>query len=357
MDRGGRWRCSGLMRCARVDCPECGVVILTERQSEVETAADRWVRFHGGTLAFVTFTFSHSDRDAFATVQAVRGAAWKFIGDGPALKRDRKRYKISGFIRVNEDTWGDAFGWHCHIHVLLFLDFKPGSDEATAAIKGAASALFKRWKFGVVKLGRKASRRAFDAREVTGAQAGQAMGDYLTKQLDVPKRELGLAMAQELIGARSKIAGRKVPTAHYSVTDLLDLAMLGNERAAALYFERELATKGARSIAWSNDLRDLVGLREADTDDVVAAVDDAGRVEDRAVFSIPQRAWSKLRRLRYGLGRLYEVGETKGDEAAAAYLVACGIDFEHGAPRRDRELAAYMRPPEWELTKQKASAS
>lgn len=357
MDRGGRWRCAGLMRCARIDCPECGIVILTERQNEIETAADRWVRFHGGTLAFLTFTFSHRASDEYATAADVRAAAWKFIGDGPALKRDRKRYGIGGMIRVNEDTWSDAFGWHCHIHVLVFLRHKPGSPEATAAIKGAAAAFFKRWRFGVVKLGRKASKLGFDAHEVSGSEGARAMGDYLTKQLDVPKRELGAAMARELVGSGLKSAGRKVETAHYSVTDLLDLAESGDEHAAALYFERELATKGRRSIAWTNGLRDEVGLREADTDADVAALDDVERVEDRLVFSIPQRAWSKLRRLRYGMGRLCDVGETKGDLAAAEYLTALGVDFEHGAPHRDRELAAFMRPPAWEKTNERVSAS
>lgn len=356
MDRGGRWRCSGLMRCSRVDCPECGIVLLTERQNEIETAADRWVRFHGGTLAFLTFTFSHRASEAFATASDVRAAAWKFIGDGPALKRDNKRYGIAGMIRVNEDTWGDVFGWHCHIHVLMFLESAPGSPESVAAIKGIGAAFFKRWRFGVVKLGRKASKLGFDAHEVSGSEGARAMGDYLTKQLDVPKRELGAAMARELVGAGVKSAGRKVDSAHYSVTDLLDLAMAGDERAAALYLDREIANKGRRSIAWSNGLRERVGLREADTDAEVAAVDDLGRVEDRLVFSIPQRAWSKLRRLRYGMGRLCEVGETNGDVAAADYLTALGVDFEHGAPHRDREMAAFMPPPQWNAIQMKGNA-
>lgn len=343
LDSGGMWRCSGLMRCSRVDCPSCGVVILGERQADIERAADRWVRFHGGTLAFVTLTFSHKKHEQFADVSAVRAAAWRSIGRGKAWAKDRVKYGVVGFIRVNEDTWGDRFGWHCHIHVLVFLSHKPGSVEASRAVKGLGASMFRRWGYSLVKTGRRVSKKAQKAQEVTGAEAAKSMGDYLTKQLDVPKRELGAAMAAELVGARFKKAGVRVEGVHLSVTDLLDDAIAGDEGARELYNLRELANVGKQSISWSNGLRALVGFAEDEISDAdLAAADDvAGAARDRVVFSIKQRAWSKLSRIRYGMGRLLELGEAGGDDAAIAFLELHGIAFDLGAVQGDISMSAF----------------
>jgi hypothetical protein len=349
LDRGGFWRCAGLMRCSRVECPSCGVVILTQRQDDIEAAADRWVRFHKGTLAFITLTFSHELRESFETNSEVRAAAWKSIGRGKAWAGDRSRFGVAGFIRVNEDTWGDKYGWHCHIHVLVFLRHEPGSKEATAAVKGLGASMFRRWGYSLVKTGRRMSRKAQKAQEVTGAEAAKAMGDYLTKQLDVPKRELGAAMAAEMVGARFKTAGVKVEGVHLSVTDLLDLAMAGDEDARELYNRRELALVGKRSISWSNGLRQLLGFPEDEVSDaVIAAEDDAvKRSVERVVFSIRQRDWSKLSRLRYGMGRMLELGESGGEDAAAAWLDSRGIGFTRGDPAADSSLAAWVPAEVW----------
>jgi hypothetical protein len=331
IDRKGNWRCAGLRRCGRVDCPSCGVVILTERQADIELAADRWVRYHGGTLVFVTLTFGHSINDTYASSADVRQAAFRAIASGSSWQRDRELYGIVGFIRVNEDTWGDEFGWHCHIHALFFLSSAPGSKETAAAIKGLGRSSHGRWSASVVKSGRKKpSRLAQKAVEVTGPGAAQAMGDYLTKQFDVPKREMGAAMARELVGGSGKNAGRNVAGIHYSVTELLDAGIAGDERAKRVYAEREKAALGRRTISWSNGLRELIGLREEEEDEVIAQAEDEAKADDVVVLSIPQSGWSKLSRLRYGMGRLYEVGETGGVAAAMKYLDGLGVEYVEG---------------------------
>lgn len=331
IDRAGRWRCAGLIRCERVDCPDCGAVIAATRRADIELAGTRAIQYHGMTLAMLTFTFGHRLTDSLEKQVKARQAAWVSLGRGKGWDQDKSRYRVKGYVRVLEETWGEKFGWHAHIHVLVFLEHTPGSVEAKNAIKMLARSMFGRWSRAVVKNGmRKPSFKGQDAHEVTGKEAAADMGAYLVKQLDTPKRRLASAVAWEMTAKDGKIAD-KITAEHFAVVELLDLAMDNEAWAAELYAERELAMLGHRTIQWSRDIRELLGMNEEEDAAAALAEADELKAQDRVALSIQQAGWSQLSRIRYGMQRLLEVGEQYGDEAAIVWLDKLGIEAKPGA--------------------------
>lgn len=334
LDRGGRWRASGLRRCGRVDCPECGSVLASARGAEVELAADRWIRYEGGTLAMLTFTFGHRRGDKLADLNEYRKMGWDTAATGKAWVEDRRDFGVGGYVRVLEVTCGCEFGWHAHIHLLVFLERSAGSVAAQKAIDGLAARMYSRFRKGIVKAGGRApSRRGQEAHEVTGEQAGQMIGDYLTKQVAAPSSKLAKAMAWEMTGAVGKTAGRSAldtPGAHLSVVDLLDAGRAGDEDSARLYAEYEAACVGLRTYQWSLGLRDRVGLNEAE--DVTAMLADADEksAQDVLVLSFRERGWKKLRCIRNGLSEMLALGEQSGAQAVIAWLAERGIEARPG---------------------------
>jgi hypothetical protein len=334
LDRGGRWRASGLRRCGRVDCPECGGVLAAARGSEVGLAAERFITHHGGTLAMFTYTFGHRRGDSLAKLYDIRKMGWDTGATGKAWLQDRREFGVVGYIRVLEVTWGPEFGWHAHIHVLVFLDRAAGSNEAQRAIKSLAGRFYTRYRKGVIKAGGRApSRRGQEAHEVTGDVAAQVIGDYLTKQVSAPSAKLAKAMSWEMTGAVGKTAGRSAldtPGAHLSVADLLDAARAGDENAAALYAEYETATVGLRTYQWSQGLRELVGLNEDEDREAMLAAADEMTAADVLVLSLREKGWQRLRRLRNGLSQMLELGESRGAAAVIAWLDSQGIEARPG---------------------------
>lgn len=334
LDRAGRWRPSGLRRCGRVDCPECGGVLASARGAEVALAAERFISYHGGTLAMFTLTFGHRRSDSLAELYEVRRSGWDTGVAGKGWLQDRRQFGVVGYIRVLEVTWGYDFGWHAHIHVLLFLDRAAGSTEAQRAIKSLAGRFYTRFRKGVIKAGGRApSRRGQDAQEVTGDQAAVLIGDYLTKQVAAPSAKLAKAMAWEMTGAVGKVAGRSAldtPGVHLSVADLLDAARAGDEKAKRLYAEYEAATVGLRTYQWSQGTRELVGLNEEEDREAMLAAADEATVADVLVLSLREKGWQKLRRLRNGLSQMLELGETRGAAAAIEWLDSQGIEARPG---------------------------
>ena len=334
LDRGGRWRASGLRRCGRVDCSECGSVLAAGRGEEVATAAQRFIDYEGGTLAMMTFTFGHRRGDTLADLYAIRKTGWDTAATGPQWLRDRRDFGVAGYIRVLEVTWGREFGWHAHIHVLVFLDRSAGSVEAQSAIDTLARRFFGRYRKGIIKAGGRAPlRRGQDAHEVTGEQAGRVIGDYLTKQVAAPSAKLAKAMAWEMTGAAGKTAGRSAldtPGAHLSVVDLLDAARAGDEEAARLYAEYEAATVGLRTYQWALGLRQLVGLNEEEDREAMLAQADTLAAEDQLVLSFREKGWQKLRRIRDGLSQMLTLGEAQGAEVVIGWLADRGIEARPG---------------------------
>jgi hypothetical protein len=341
VDRGGRWRAAGLRRCGRVDCPECGSVLAAARGQEVATGADRFISDLGGTLAMFTLTFGHRQGDSLASLYQIRKTAWDTAATGKAWLEDRRQFGVAGYIRVLEVTWGAEFGWHAHIHVLLFLDRVAGSVEAQRTINTLAARFFDRYRKGVVKAGGRApSRRGQDAHEITGDQACQVIGDYLTKQVDAPSSKLAKSMAWEMTGSVGKTAGRSAldaPGLHFSMVDLQDAARAGDERAAALYAEYETATVGLRTYQWSIGLRQLVGLNEDEDRELMLAAADELAAADLLVLSLRERGWQKLRRVRDGLSKMLTLGEQAGATAVIAWLSDLGIEARPGRWEDDDE--------------------
>lgn len=121
---GARASLGGLSVCGNTwSCPCCSERIQTERNAEVRHALAT-ARELGWMVAFVTLTVRHRRSHALENVWAAVAGAWRAAtsGAGPTWEAERDHYGVEGYLRLSETTYGEANGWHSHIHALLFLN-------------------------------------------------------------------------------------------------------------------------------------------------------------------------------------------------------------------------------------------
>lgn len=309
---------SGVMHCGRVMCPACGPKIAVERRSDIERAVDAH-RANGGTVLFMTLTLRHSRADTLGELVGVRSGGWKAVTGGKSWLRDRLTFGVGHYIRALEEKWSIENGWHVHVHLLVFIDHPPGSPAAALAVEGLLPAMFTRWRSYAVKAGMRAPLlRGQEAHEVTGDEAGKAMGDYFAKQASETVNDAARDMAWEMSNPNGKGRGDS-----FTPAEILGMAVDGDDTSAALWAEYEREMKGARTIVWSQGLRESLCMDEERTDEAIAE-EEAGTVED-TVLSMTGRSWMKLARIRGARYELLRLVTTEGAGPALEYLQALGL--------------------------------
>lgn len=239
---GPRGAVTGLASCGSVwCCPVCAAHIRQARAEDVQAGAERH-QDGGGGLGMVTLTIRHGAAEGLAgTLNGVLDA-WRRTIMGAPWKRLRARFGVVGYIRSIEITWGQANGWHPHVHVLL---------ATKAPLTGAERvelehALWLRWRTMVLRAGLGEPDREHGVRLDVG---GSALAGYIVK---VQERGLALEMTR---GDLKVSRGER-----WQPFDIALLAGDGVKDAVTLWHEYERATKGRRAIHWSRGLRDLWGL-------------------------------------------------------------------------------------------------
>ncbi len=246
-DGGAAW--SGIETCGSIWlCAVCAAKVAEKRRAEVEWTADRHVEA-GGAVYMATFTVPHV---AFQSLQELRDAittAWRKFQAGAPWKRAREHVGCVGTIRSLEVTVGRKFGWHPHLHVLIFADkLTPEAEEEFGFW------MFDRWAAMVARAGLgECSPKAFEMHRCRRAK--EAAG-YVGKW-----------------GCDSEIAKAGTKTArgeNKSPWGLLLAANDGDPKARELFTEYGMAMKGSRHLTWSKGLRELYGLPPERSDEEIA---------------------------------------------------------------------------------------
>lgn len=304
---------SGTERCGSVwACPVCSAVIRHERSEEIEKAATRWQE-QGGSLMFLTLTARHTREEGLATTLDAVLKSWSSVIRGAPWKRKAEEIGLRGFIRATEVTWGDANGWHPHLHILLFLD-KPISPRRAADFE---SWVYDRWRIRLVKAGlaEPTKLRGIDLRVVRND--GKMLAQYLAKVQGegtvTTTTRVHLEMARSDL---KSVRGGKVGNLRLAPFEMLDPDCgLSDRRAEALWSEYFKASHGRRAFHWSKGLRELVGLdKDEKTDEEIINDAEQGDLQ----FVIPSDVWAKLRKLPDQMAAVLEAVELQAIWAAEA---------------------------------------
>lgn len=280
-DDDARGSATGLVSCGSIwSCPVCSAHIRHVRALDVIEAA----RVHqeaGGGLLFLTLTLRHHRGQALEDLLGGLLDSCRAMTNGAPWVRKRDRYGIRGRIRATEVTWGEANGWHPHLHLLLFLD----APLALGDLDQLQAWLYERWSSMVARRGLGSVTREHGVR-LEEVRSGEDVGQYVAK---VQERSVGLEMARGDL-KRGRL-DRLTPF------DLLEAAGDGEAWAVKAWQEYERATKGRRCIEWSRGLREHLGLDQEKSDEDIAAEDTTS--EETLVATVSAEDWALI--CRHGL--------------------------------------------------------
>lgn len=265
---------SGTERCSSIwACSVCSAVIRAERAHEISQAVDAH-QDAGGSILFVTLTIRHDRSDPLKqSLDAVLGS-WSKLLQGSAWAGSktrsgmRDRYRVSGYIRSTEVTYGSN-GWHPHIHALFFTDDKL-SDTEVAAFGGE---LHTRWaRFVHRAIGKLPNREhGTDVQRVD--EDGQVLGKYLAKVQDEGKSKTEKWDASAELARADVKRGRGDNFVPFELLDS-DHPMPPSQRRR-LWVEYYEGTKGRRAITWSRGLKARYDVGEKTDQEMIEETESA----------------------------------------------------------------------------------
>lgn len=287
----GRAHYGGLQTCASVwACPVCSAKIAERRRQELKhlIAAHREA---GGSVLFITRTAPHSRTDALGDLLAQLAkaeASYKAHRDYKALA---KSLGVVGTVKATEVTYGEANGFHPHVHELVFI-------TGDADIAQVEDALFEVWKAAASRAGFRSPSRAH------GLTVQH--GDYADKYVSKWGLESEMTQWHRKRGRASSL----------TPFDLLRWYLADDdERAAYLFRIYAEEFRGRHQLQFSRGLKKLYALVDVSDEELAARQDDdaqlLGRLsveEWRAVVSHDQR------------GALLEVAALRGWEGVQDML-------------------------------------
>jgi hypothetical protein len=296
-----RARFGGVRICGSVwTCPVCGAKISEHRRGEIHAATDVHTKAGGG-IYMLTLTFSHKRTDDVAQLVKSLKRALKLLRDHRTYKQCKQYIDYVGLIRALEVTYGDANGWHPHVHELWLTSGK----LSRAQVRLVQREIFEAWRVACVSAGLGEPNRK---QGVTFIEAESAQ-EYVTKFGREPKWGVG----SELAKSHTK-RGRMASLTPF---DLLRLAGEGDLRAGRLFGTFATAFYGARQLFWSRGLKKLFGID--DVSDEEAAELELGEAE--VVTRITADEWRWVLRQPYDArGLVLELAEGGGASAVDEYL-------------------------------------
>lgn len=296
----------GLMHCGRILCPNCGPRIGADRRKEITRSIKTW-RARGGDTYFGTLTLRHHRGQRFAELSKAISACWSAATDGRHWAADRKEHGIVHTLRVWEEKWSIANGWHLHVHFLLYV------EKATDKVGVLLDSMFGRWRKKALDLGLDAPLlRAQDLHVVIGeGEELDKLGGYFTKQQDEAE-----SMGWEMSNPNGKARGDS-----FTPSEILELAVGGDPEMQALWYEYEAGMVRRRTVAWSRGLRDELELGEEKTEQEIADEEIGGEV----VLSILPEQWHKLARMPGKRRELLQRVNSGDIDATIRWLRSLGV--------------------------------
>lgn len=260
-EHGGRL--DGLVRCASPwACPVCSASIQAGRASELAEAIENH-HDAGGHVALLTLTMRHNARQRLSDLWDALSPSWNVAtAQNSAVRRAREQAGVLGFARTVEATHGRN-GWHLHIHALVFI--KPGEEKAIErGIDALDDAIATGWMRALERRGMPTPTREHgcELRLLDMQSARAEVARYVAKSAFTSERAAAAA-ALEVTTTQTKAAG----FGNRTPWQILAAAINGDKRAAALWSEWEIVSRGRRCHTWSRGLRAALELDDEQPDD------------------------------------------------------------------------------------------
>jgi len=260
---GERLRFTNIEVCGSVwTCPVCNSRISYERRRELQFAVEN----SGAHVAMLTITLSHSKKDPLADVIKALRKAVNSTKSGRWYQAWLEDHKIIASASSLEITYGQ-FGWHPHLHILLFMDQVPDPE----ALRDQFSERFTRF---LAKNGHYAS--AFHGVNVKYAK--KDISGYIAKW----------NATDELTAVQAK-QGRDESL---TVWELAKLAVNGDRDCERLWLEYVKATYRKKALTWSRGSKEMFGLSDLEDDEIAKMLyPDEEECEPVHVVSFTPREW------------------------------------------------------------------
>jgi len=237
--QGERLRFTNVEPCGSVWlCPVCNARISYERRQELTYAVEN----SGAHVALLTVTLSHDKSDRLSDVIKALRKAVNSTKSGRWYQSWLEEHKIIASASSLEITYG-RFGWHPHLHILLFMSAKPHPGR----IRDQFSERFTRF---LAKNGHYAS--AFHGVNVKYAKSD--ISGYIAKW----------NATDELTAVQKKL-GRGLSL---TIWEIAKLAVNGDKDCERLWLEYAKATYRKKALTWSRGAKELFGLRDLDDQEV-----------------------------------------------------------------------------------------
>ena len=291
----------GLQTCGSIwACPVCASKIAIEKGQEVLKAL-QWAKLEGHLPVMIALTARHDAGMALADFMARFKGAWERFNSGRIWKRFKKKYGIVHHIANREVTYGE-FGWHYHMHLLLFLDFDLLRESDEQDIQKTMEAFWLRCleKEGLEGLPEIALH----------VSANHKVGEtYLTK-IGITISEKDGKLEYEMTSSDTK-KGR-------SIWDILRHAYYGDKKSEALYLEFVEAMSDTNFLTFSHGFADLLA-------DIQLPAADGEEAATKPWAEISPYAW-KLIRKAGAMGEFLHEAATSWDIVHLRHYLARLLD-------------------------------
>jgi len=286
VQQGDRLRFTNVEPCGSVWlCPVCNARISYERRQELAYAVEN----SGAHVALLTITLSHSKKDRLKDVMNALRKAVNSTKSGRWYKAWLDEHGIIAQASSLEITYG-RYGWHPHIHILLFMEKKPDHK----LIRDQFSDRFTRF---VAKNGAYAS--AFHAVNVKYAK--KDISGYIAKWNATDE----LTQVQKKQGRGESL----------TIWEIAKLAMNGDRDCERLWLEYAKATYRKKALTWSRGAKELFGLKDLDDEEVAKMLyPDQEECDPVHIVSFTMSEWHLI--LDYGLiGEVHHRARVGGAQA------------------------------------------
>lgn len=264
---GGGARLVGISTCGNVwACPVCSAKVTEARRRDLVANMARAGEL-GLSTYLLTLTFPHGREDDLGALLDRQAKALQRFKNSVTYKNTMKDLGRVGSVRSLEITYGDDNGWHPHTHDLVFCH-----GNLAAKMDLLREAWFKALK----KSGLATDSQVNDVLEHgLDIRGGAYAAEYVAKF----GREIaadGWGLSGELTKSHAKLG---MKNGHFTPFQLLQFALTGDAKCAALFREFVTCFDGKRMLSYSPKLKTALGV--AELSDVVLAAQDSPLPEEQ----------------------------------------------------------------------------
>lgn len=322
--------------------PLSAASISKTRAQEVTTALETWFnqdKRHG--VEFLTLTLAHNRDQELSEVWDTLSYAWRGVvataswRGGKRCAGDKKTFGVAHWLKSVEVTHGDN-GWHCHLHVLLFLDRELSGEERDQL----ETNVYNRWAKAAERKGFKTPSRKHGVKleKALRNKSAKDLGAYMAKGALASVAE---TLAWEITAGQTAKEGRgKDNRTPFQILD--DIRKSGDTSLknpdVQLWRIWERGSLGRRQQAWSKGAKEALGVLDVSDEEAEAQAEASTSAVE--VARVRFEEWNKARdngqKLRDDLDKRGDIAEYVGrartkEEAhrrACSVLTGYGIEYD-----------------------------